>query len=260
MNDQHKVLDHGFVRLLDLMPQENCDQAIVNAARVSRLEITKGEQADKALLRYLFLNGHTSPFEQVQFKFMVKAPIFVVRQWFRHRTWSYNEQSRRYSDDEVDFYLPNLWREQGKENKQSSNGSISAASEAKVVSNLYYQGITSSASFARGNINAILLDFCVNGEKIYRELLGAGVAKELARIFLPINMYTTFVGSVNAHNLMHFLRLRLHHHAQFEIREYAGAIFSNFFKPHLPWTAELFEESLERTKDESQITARDEQQ
>jgi thymidylate synthase (FAD) len=213
------LLDNGYIELLDVMPKENLDLAVVNAARVSYLGESKGEEADWKLLRYLYEHKHTTPFEQVQFKWRVKCPIFVARQWMRHRTWSYNEQSRRYSDDTPEFYIPRAWRVQSQSNKQGS-GDIHAYS---------------------GDFWSSLTVYCDDGLERYEEAIAAGVAREMARMFLPVNMYTTFVGSVNAHNLMRFLRLRMDEHAQYEIRVYANAMF-DIFSELMPETAKLFEE------------------
>lgn len=224
-----KVLDKGFVELVDMMPHHSIgvsgDLAIVNAARTSYLGESKGAEADRKLLEYLMYNGHTTPFEMVQFKFLVKAPIFVVRQWMRHRTWSYNEQSRRYSDDEPEFYIPGEydWRLQSTTNKQGSAGMAATYTPELEV-------------------------YCRAGLDLYNQALADGVAREQARMFLPVNMYTTFIGSVDAHNLMGFMRQRMSEHAQYEIRVYAQAIYTNFFKPALPWTAAAFESAEARGK------------
>jgi thymidylate synthase (FAD) len=208
-----EVLNNGFVELVEVLGN---DLAIVNAARTSYVGDSKGDVLDKKLLFYLMKQKHTTPFEMVQFKFRVKAPIFVVRQWFRHRTWSYNEMSRRYSDAPPEFYYPDVWREQSETNKQGSSG----------------VGLESFSAELNG--------FCELGVAKYDACLDVGIAKEMARFFLPINMYTIFVGSVNAHNLMRFLKLRMDMHAQYEIRLYANAIYE-MFEAQLPWTAEAYE-------------------
>jgi thymidylate synthase (FAD) len=221
------VLDKGFVELVDLMPHPATgipgDMAIVSAARVSFLGESKGEVADKKLLFYMLRNYHTSPFEQVQFKFRVRAPLVTWWQWVRHRTWSMNAQSGRYTPfEEDDFYVPDVWRKQSKSNKQASEGELEQDESDALTEKL--------------------LAFYNQGYDLYREALDAGVSKEMARLFLPgFSVYYTWVLSVDAHNLMHWIRLRMAPDAQYEIRVYAEAIYENFFKPALPWTAEAFE-------------------
>lgn len=210
------ILDKGFIELQDIMGD---DLAIVNAARVSYLGESKGEVQDKKLLFYLMKHKHTSPFEMVEFKFHVKCPLVVARQWFRHRTWSFNEVSRRYTSENIEFYIPDTWRKQAVQNKQ--------VSEDEVVSGNYSEDLKLQVSLAM---------------ELYNEMVSNGVAKEQARIFLPQAMYTEFIGKVDAHNLMNFLRLRMAKDVQYETRIYAQAIFEHFFKPALPWTAEAFEE------------------
>ena len=213
-----EVLDRGFVELQGVMGN---DLTIINSARVSYLGETKGVERDKKLLRYLYENKHTGPFEHVVFRFRVKAPLLVWWQWVRHRTASFNLQSGRYvefQDDE--FYIPNEWRLQSGDNKQGSEGISNYSSVFKVALEQQIE-------------NAVLL---------YQSALGQGIAKEQARLFLPAYcLYYTGVITHDAHNLMHFLKLRLHPHAQYEIRQYAKAVFS-LFEQKLPWTAELFKE------------------
>jgi len=214
------VLDKGWIELQDLMGD---DRAIVNAARVSFLGESKGDERDKKLLFYLLKHRHTSPFEQVEFKFRVRAPLVTWWQWVRHRTWSMNAQSGRYTPfEENDFYVPERWRLQAADNKQASLGELTGPDADTLTDKLmahYRQGFA-----------------------LYREALEAGVAREMARLFLPgFAVYYTWVVKVDAHNLMHFLRLRMAPDAQYEIRAYAWAIYDHFFKPALPWTAEAFE-------------------
>lgn len=230
------VLDKGFVELLDMMPHPSTgiagDLAIVNAARVSFLGESKGETADKKLLFYLLRNQHTSPFEMVHFKFRVRAPLVTYWQWVRHRTFHYmsaNAQSGRYTPfEEEDFYVPGAWRMQSKSNKQASEGEIDAELSADLTEKL--------------------LQFYNQGYDLYREALDAGVSREMARLFLPgFSVYYTWVMSVDAHNLMNWIRLRIAPDAQYEIRVYAEAIFEHFFKTTLPWTAEAFETYILRS-------------
>lgn len=222
------VLDKGWIELVDLMPHPNAevsgDLAIVNAARVSFLGESKGNERDKKLLFYLLRNHHTSPFEMVEFKFRVRAPLITWWQWARHRTWNFNAQSGRYTPfEENDFYVPDVWRKQAKDNKQASEGQVTSEENAELTDDLikHYE----------------------EGFRLYEKALQTGVSREMARLYLPgFSVYYTWVAKIDAHNLMHFLRLRMASDAQYEIRVYADAIYEHFFKPALPWTAEAFED------------------
>lgn len=222
------VLDKGFLELIDLMPHPSAgvpgDLAIVNAARVSFMGESKGPEQDKKLLFYLLRNHHTSPFEMVEFKFRCRAPLVTWWQWVRHRTWNFNAQSGRYTPfEENDYYVPDVWRKQSPSNKQASEGEIEAADSVILTQKL--------------------LDHYEQGFSLYQAALDKGVSKEMARLFLPgFSVYYTWVAKIDAHNLMHFLRLRMASDAQYEIRVYAQAIYDHFFKPALPWTAEAFEQ------------------
>lgn len=208
------VLD-GYVELLDYMGN---DLDIIQGARISTGSQSKGEEQDKRLLRYLMINSHTSPFELVEFKFEIKAPLFVVAQWQRHRTWSYQQKSMRYTSDDISFYSPLMWRKQAEDNKQAST-------MEPVVDNEFFK---------------VLHDQHIqNSIDLYNMMLDAGVARELARIELPTALYTTFIAKVDAHNLMNFIRLRYENHAQWEIRQYAEALL-RIMKDILPWTTEEF--------------------
>jgi thymidylate synthase (FAD) len=215
-----EVLDKGWIELQDMMGD---DLAIVNAARVSFLGESKDDEQDKRLLFYLLRHRHTSPFEQVEFKFRVRAPLIVWWQWARHRMWHYNAQSGRYTPfKENDFYVPFSWRKQSPDNKQGSEGVLDPAAAEPLTEKLvaHYE----------------------QGYALYEEALAAGVAKEQARLFLPgFALYYTWVAKTDAHNLMHFMSLRAAPDAQEEIRVYAQAIYDHFFRPALPWTAEAFE-------------------
>ncbi len=217
------VLDKGWIELQDMMGN---DLAIANAARVSFLGESKGSEKDKRLLFYLLRHRHTSPFEQVEFKFRVRAPLLVWWQWARHRTWHYNAQSGRYTPfTENDFYVPLSWRRQSQDNKQGSEGEIDPVEAEALTTELL---ALYDKSFA-----------------LYEKALSAGVAKEQARLFLPgFAVYYTWIVKTDAHNLMHFLSLRMAPDAQAEIRAYAQAIYEHFFKPALPWTAEAFDEKF----------------
>lgn len=230
INHRISVLDKGWVELVDFMPNPatgvSGDLAIVNAARTSFAGESKGEEADKRLLFYLMQHRHTTPFEMVEFKFRVKAPVVVWWQWARHRTWSFNAQSGRYTPfAEEDFYVPDVWRKQAQDNKQASLGQVDADQNERLTQKL--------------------LDHYQAGYRQYQDALEAGVAKELARLFLPgFSLYYVWVAKVDAHNLMHFLKLRMGDDAQYEIRVYAQAIYQYFFRPLLPWAAEAFEQYI----------------
>jgi thymidylate synthase (FAD) len=221
------VLDKGWIELIDIMPHPATgitgDLAIINAARVSFLGESKGDEQDKKLLFYLLRNRHTTPFEMCEIKFRVRAPLITWWQWVRHRTWNMNAQSGRYTPfEENDFYVPDIWRKQSKDNKQASAGQVSEAENQVITEEL--------------------LRHYDEGFRLYQKALDTGVSKEMARLFLPgFSVYYTWVTKIDAHNLMHFLKLRMANDAQYEIRVYARAIYEHFFKPALPWTAEAFE-------------------
>lgn len=225
-----KVLDHGFVRLVDSM---GSDLSIVRSARVSYnadwRERSGGEASskDEKLIGYLLDNKHTSPFESVIFTFEIKCPIFIARQWHRHRTWAYNEVSGRYTELPEEFYVPEprLIGVQSKDNKQCRD-----IMEKDVQENEH--GSESSWS---EHASELINDSCTNSFIIYKSLLARGVPRELARSVLPVATYTRFFGTVNLHNLLHFLKLRLHKHAQYEIRIYAEAILK-LIEPVVPVT------------------------
>ncbi len=218
--------NRSWVELQDMMPHPaggvSPDVSIANAARVSFLGHSKGPDQDRKLLLYLLRNRHTSPFEQVEFKFRVRAPAVVWWQWVRHRTWHYNFQSGRYTPfEEDDFYLPREWRRQSESNKQGSEGTLDAAHSEQ--------------------LHRQLSKHAVQSFHLYREALDMGVAKEQARLFLPAwASYYIAVCKVDAWNLMHFLRLRMAPDAQWEIRQYASTVHS-IFRQVMPWTAEAFD-------------------
>lgn len=197
-------LDKGFVRLVDVMGD---DAAIVQAARVSYGAGTKSVNEDNGLIRYLMRHRHTSPFEMVEFKFHVKLPIFIARQWIRHRTANVNEYSGRYSEMKDEFYIPELdqIRTQSSLNKQ-------ARSEERVEPALAQEIITMMET-TQSNLYSEYLAY-----------LEKGTAREIARINLPLSNYTEWYWKIDLHNLLHFLELRLDHHAQYEIRLYSERI------------------------------------
>lgn len=207
------VLDHGFVRLIDYMGD---DSAIVQAARVSYGQGTKAARDDRGLIRYLMRHAHSTPFEMCEIKLHVKLPIFVARQWIRHRTANVNEISARYSILDREVYLPNP--------EQMA---------AQSATNRQGRGATLAADDAR-RVFAVLKDDAARAFDHYDWMLGAGkesplndpVAREIARINLPLNTYTQWYWKVDLHNLLHFIALRADPHAQYEIRVYADAIAS----------------------------------
>ena len=221
------ILDKGFLELIDFMPHPltgvSGDLAIVNAARVSFLGESKGSERDKKLLFYLLQHKHTSPFEMCVFKMRVHAPLITWWQWARHRAASYNSASGRYVEFKEDqFYVPDMWRKQSPDNKQASRGELELEAGSVLTDKLiqHYEA----------------------GYRLYEEALQQGVAREQARLFLPgFSVYYTWIVKMDAHNLMHVLKLRMAEDAQYEIRVYAQAIYEHFFKTLLPWTAEAFE-------------------
>lgn len=255
------VLDHGFVRLVSYMQPASYEVAykdppdrgwtgdleVVRNARVShdadwrptRPKRTRPDDnpdeyvnPDEKLIHYMMANGHTSPFEAMVFTFEIKCPIFIARQWHRHRTWSYNEVSARYAELPEEFYVPRPEHigVQSKSNKQARE----LRDESENIQPAYRQ-----ASMMRtGNGSAFAL---------YHILLGQGVPRELARTVLPLATYTRFFGTVDLHNLFHFLRLRLHAHAQWEMQQYGMALLS-LIEPIVPVSVAAFER--ERAKRE----------
>lgn len=205
MREAIKVLDHGHVRLVDHM---GSDLSIVRNARVSydaEWRTGEDEGKDAKLIAYLMKNRHTSPFEAVQFTFDVKAPIFVFRQWHRHRTWSFNEVSARYAELPEEFYVPAADQITG---QSASNKQMRTAEQ--------HPRAEDWREMIAGH-NAVSFD-------VYRAMLRDGVPRELARSVLPVGTYSHMFATVDLHNLMHFLKLRLHEHAQYEIRVYAEAM------------------------------------
>lgn len=216
------VLDKGFVRLVDYM---GGDQRIVQAARVSYGAGTKTYRQDRGLIHYLIRNWHTSPVEQVQLTFHTKMPIFVARQWVRHRTARLNEISGRYSVMQDEFYLPGPDHVcvQSESNKQGRGDALPPEEAAFVIGQMQEE---QRAAY-----------------KNYQALLEKGVARELARANLPISLYTEWYWQIDLHNLFHFLHLRLDPHAQYEIRAYAEAL-ATCAKAVAPLAYEAFEEHI----------------
>lgn len=208
------------VHLVDSMPRENFDAAIVQAARVSYGQGTKTPSDDRALIRYLMRHNHTTPFEMVEFKFRIRCPIFVARQHMRHRTASINEVSARYSVIDDVYYTPSPFRTQSSTNKQ---GSDEPMEDWEVLS--WY------------------VESCEKAFQTYRKMLDKGVSRELARCVLPQSTYTEFYWKVNLHNLLHYLKLRMDSHAQKEIQDLAKMIYVHV-KELAPMTAEAFEDYI----------------
>jgi thymidylate synthase (FAD) len=213
-----EILNNGIIRLVSFM---GGDDSVVQAARVSFGKGTTGDERDKKLIHYLMANKHETPFEHSVFKFHVKCPIFIARQWFRHRIASYNEISGRYSEMKEEFFTPENLRTQ------------------------------KASNYKFGEIESELNDFLK--EKIekhwndcyelYNLLLNKGVAKEHARIVLPLSLYTQFYWTINLRSLMNFLVLRLDSHAQAEIQEY-GKKINDIFKEKMPISHEAFEKYI----------------
>ena len=218
--DAIKCLDKGFVRLVDSM---GGDDAIVQSARVSYGKGTSKVSQDRGLIRYLMRHRHSTPFEMVEFKFHCKMPIFVARQWVRHRTANINEYSLRYSEARDEFYYPdpNHIEFQSAVNKQGRMGEVDEDLKKKVQA--YFKEI-SDRSF-----------------EIYCELNEAGVARELARAVLPVNLYTEWYWKNDLHNLLHFIGLRSDGHAQYEIRVFSDAMAS-YVKKVAPFAWEAYQD------------------
>ncbi len=227
------ILDHGFIRVIDYMGD---DAAIVQAARVSYGRGTKQVNQDKGLINYLMRHWHSTPFEMCEIKFHIKLPIFVARQWIRHRTANVNEYSARYSIMDKEFYIPDVAQlaPQSKANHQGrSDMTLSPAESARVLEIL------------KGDSEQVYSH--------YQELMGQseeslagesdrqGIARELARMNLTLNYYTQWYWKIDLHNLMHFLMLRADPHAQYEIRVYADAMI-DVMKKWVPFAADAFEE------------------
>ena len=217
---KHPVLTHGYVVLVDYMGN---DAAIVQAARVSYGAGTKTVRDDRGLIRYLMRHRHTTPFEMVEFKFLIRLPIYVARQMVRHRTASLNEVSARYSVVPDEFDLPPLddIRRQSSRNRQGRDEALP-------------EGVS-------GKFRADLQRISADAYRAYTEALDAGVARETARLLLPLAYYTEWYWKIDLWNLLHFLSLRLDAHAQEEIRRYA-AIMATMTRAVCPVAYEAFEE------------------
>jgi thymidylate synthase (FAD) len=217
----YNILDSGYLTLIDVM---GTDKDIARSARVSynNHESQKTDEDDKRLINYLMKNHHSSPFEMCELKFQVKCPIFVARQWMRHRTWSFNEISGRYTEFDDEFYSPlqSRVKAQSETNKQCSGQDLGEHIQDKVC-NIINQ--TTDDSF-----------------EAYKKAIELKCARELSRIVLPLNTYTTFIAKVDLSNLLKFIQLRDHPHAQWEIQEYARAL-GKIVQDLFPWTWNAFD-------------------
>lgn len=229
-----KVLDHGFIRVVDYMGN---DTSVVQAARVSYGTGTKQTNQDKGLINYLMRHSHTTPFEMCEIKFHIKLPIFVARQWIRHRTASVNEYSARYSILANEFYLPERQHIsiQSTINKQGrdENNNVPKEVADKVLSLLQQDAESCYKHYIE------LLNTDENGNIINENTIG--ITRELARMNLTLNYYTEWYWKINLHNLLHFLKLRADFHAQYEIRIYAEKILE-VVKSWVPFTYDAFTE------------------
>lgn len=211
-----KVLDKGYVRYVDHM---GTDRRIVEAARVSYGSKPRGEEEDKKLLFYLYKNKHTSPFEMCKITLDFKMPIFVARQYVRHRMQNMNEFSMRYKEAPEEFYIPERWRTQDTVNKQGS---------------------LPGEELEHGWLSRKLEWHCKESFELYKDMITHGVAREMARMVLPLNIYTYFYATWDIKNLLHFISLREDSHAQAEIQDYGKAVKSILMEL-FPWTMEAYE-------------------
>tara|TARA_B100001094_G_scaffold319630_1_gene364735 strand:- start:196 stop:1131 length:936 start_codon:yes stop_codon:yes gene_type:complete len=226
------VLDHGFVRVIDYMGD---DSAIVQSARVSYGKGTKKISNDKGLIKYLMRHRHSTPFEMCEIKFHIKLPIFIARQWIRHRTANVNEYSARYSILDKEFYIPSIENvaSQSVVNNQGRGEVLSSEEASEVISILKKDAEQTYANYES------LLNENAEGEALDNSK--PGVARELARMNLTLNTYTQWYWKIDLNNLLHFLALRADTHAQYEIRVYAD-IMLDIVKKWVPITYEAFED------------------
>lgn len=222
-----RVHDQGFIALVDAMPRlvpqgQTGDFAIVQAARVSYGQGTKKVTEDRGLVRYLMRHRHSTPLEMVEFKFHMAMPIFVARQWIRHRTANVNEYSARYSVVPDRFYHPTVEnvRQQSKSNRQGGDELVDVGTAEEFLE--FLNGVE-------------------DGYATYQQLIEKGVSRELARIGLPVSVYTEWYWKCDLHNIFHFLSLRMDEHAQQEIRDYARAMYA-LIRPIVPVACEAFED------------------
>lgn len=218
-NDKIKVLDKGFIRLVEKM---GTDSSITQAARVSYGDGTKSVSTDTKLIHYLYKNKHTSPFEMCELKFHLKMPMFIARQWLRHRTANVNEYSARYSIVKDEYYIPESKHicYQDKVNKQASGEAVPLE-----LAQHFRDSVETESTILFDN---------------YKYFLNKGISRETCRILLPQNIYTQFYWKIDLHNLLHFIRLRNSKHAQYEIRQYAKRILKDIIQVYYPITYEAF--------------------
>ena len=221
IDKEFRVLDKGFVRLVQYM---GSDESIVQAARVSYGKGTKTPSDDRGLIRYLMRHSHTTPLEMVELKFHAKMPIFVAREWIRHRTANVNEYSLRYSEPEGDYYIPEVGTI-GFQDKTNKQGRIN-------------EGVPEGLAIG---LRAELENFSKEALRKYKNYNEKGIAREICRMFLPVNTYTQWYWKIDLHNLFHFLKLRMDKRAQYEIREYAN-VMAKITEKVVPMAYEAFED------------------
>ncbi len=241
-----RIHEHGFIALIDAMPRmvpqgQTADAAIVQAARVSYGQGTKKVSEDRGLIRYLMRHRHTTPFEMVEFKFHVSMPIFIARQWIRHRTANVNEYSGRYSVIPDHFYRPTLdaVRADSKEAQLAASQMALWEEGVRKQSATNRQGGTEALPTATAQDFFAYLDEAEALYHKYESLLSRGVSRELARIGLPVSVYTQWYWKCDLHNILRFLSLRMDRHAQAEIRAYAEAMLA-LLEPIVPVTVEAW--------------------
>jgi thymidylate synthase (FAD) len=223
-NTVYDILDHGEIELLDVLGN---DLSVVNAAKVSfAAQVSEIDEASIGLINYLMKNKHATPFEHVVFKFRVKAPIFVTREWMRHRWSSFNEMSMRYHKPQnIDYYIPSF-NDIRKQIGKPGAYSFEEISNPEVKDAFY----------------SIFRQSMLAADESYYKLIDMGIAKEIARCVLPVSQYTEFIWTVNARSLINFISLRNEESAQYEIQEYAK-IIELMFSKIMPITHEAFEKS-----------------
>ena len=228
------VLNNGFVRYVVHM---GSDSRICEAARISLKSLSKGIDQDKKLIEYLWKNKHSSPFEMVKLTLNIKLPIFIMRQYVRHRMQNLNEVSARYTELPNDFYIPSEWRKQDTKNKQ---GSVTVLNWNPVVYTIYDDSPGGNHQPLPITATEAINKHCDETYELYQQLLKAGIAREQARIVLPLNIYTEIYCCWDLKNLLHFITLRDDSHAQAEIQEYGKAIKS-ICNELFPYTMESYE-------------------
>ncbi len=232
LGQEQPILNHGFIRVVDYM---GGDDAVVQAARVSYGAGTKSVRDDRALIRYLLSHNHTTPFEMAELKLHVKMPIFIARQWIRHRTASVNEYSARYSILDREYYIPDAeaLAAQSQTNRQGRGEAVGADEKVESIDTI----VRGAESAYKDYLS--LLNEDEQGEQLDPSKLG--LARELARSVLPVSFYTQWYWKIDLHNLLRFLELRMDLHAQWEIRQYALKI-ADIVKLWVPHTYEAFED------------------